>query len=395
MSIERPEIENVTEADLQELIEACVPESLKLEFKQSTYGNSDAQKRELLKDVSAFANAQGGHLILGIRENRGIAHELVGLPGIDGDAEMQRIQQLIRSAIEPPITGVRMVTIPLSTGGSAVLIRIPRSWNPPHRVIHKGVNRFHVRHSGGVHEPSVEELRTMCSQYSTALDQARLFQQERLDYIEMGKDSYPLTGTSRFILHIIPIAAFSGAINLDVQQISEMSDTLKPIGSAGWGSRYNYHGFINITDETENTGYTQVFRNGCLEATQANIVFDWNDRDVIGGLGLEEEIFSQLHPYLITLRDLNVPPPLIMMFTLHGVEGAYYEIGPDYWRRNPRPFPDDIIILPECFIADYSSEEDHHRAVQPAFDVLWNTIGFAKSGFFDKSGLWVGEKNRR
>ncbi len=72
MALERLDFENINEADLTELLTAQVPEGLRIEYKQALYGNSDADRKELLKDVSAFANAQGGHLIIGVEENGGL-----------------------------------------------------------------------------------------------------------------------------------------------------------------------------------------------------------------------------------------------------------------------------------------------------------------------------------
>ncbi|MFD2270088.1 helix-turn-helix domain-containing protein [Undibacterium arcticum] len=56
--------------DLAELIVGQVPEGLRIDYKRDLYGNSDADKREVLKDISGFANAFGGHLIVGMEEQK-------------------------------------------------------------------------------------------------------------------------------------------------------------------------------------------------------------------------------------------------------------------------------------------------------------------------------------
>ena len=50
--------------------------------------------------------------------------------------------------------------------------------------------------------------------------------------------------------------------------------------------------------------------------------------------------------------------------------------------------------LPECFLEDYGDVLDHHRVVRPAFDALWNAIGYSRSQFFNDEGLWVGEQQQ-
>jgi predicted HTH transcriptional regulator len=74
MSIDRINVDQISETDLRSLTETGVPEGIAMDYKRASYGNSDADTREFLKDVSSFANTAGGHLILGIEEaDEGVA----------------------------------------------------------------------------------------------------------------------------------------------------------------------------------------------------------------------------------------------------------------------------------------------------------------------------------
>jgi hypothetical protein len=389
MSIERADFDSINDEDLQELVEAQVPEGLRLDFKLKEYGKSDSEKREFLKDLSALANSHGGHLVLGIEEVSGVAKAVVGIAHIDPDAEILRMEQIARNGLEPPISGLRMKAISLASERCVLLLRVPRSWNPPHRVVAQGSNRFYIRHSAGVHEPSVEELRTLFTQSVLALEQARKFREERLKYILDRRGERPLEGGGRLIIHIVPVAAFSGAIHLDVEQVHAQHKAFRPIGSMDMTPRFNYYGFINERGGEQNRGYTQVFRNGSLEATKANIVRERNGSRFISGLALERQIFEVFSPYLMGLRDVGVPPPLIIMFTFEGVGSATYKLA-KYPRDYDQRLPEDLLFLPECVLEDYGTEADHHKVVRPAFDALWNAIGYSRSQLFSKEGLWVG-----
>jgi len=142
-----------------------VPESIRLEYKRDLYGNNDNSKKELLKDISAFANSQGGHLILGIDEHNGVADELYGTSCENPDDEILRMEQVIRSGIEPNIADIRIRAVALQGSSQSnqycFVISIPQSQYPPHRVIANHHHRFYVRNSAGVHEPDVEELRRL------------------------------------------------------------------------------------------------------------------------------------------------------------------------------------------------------------------------------------------
>lgn len=397
MAIDQADFDAITEQDIDALVDAQVPEGLRLEFKLTPYGKSDSDKRELLKDVSALANSHGGHILLGIEETGGVAARVVGTD-VDADAEILRMEQIARYGLEPPISGIRIRAISLESGKKVLLLRIPRSWNPPHRVSAQGANRFYIRHSAGVHEPSIEELRALFNQSASALEQARRFRDERIQSAIRGKGQRPLEAEGRLFLHIIPVAAFSGMVHLDVGKIHDNYKAFCPIGVTVMNPRFNYHGFINERGGDKNYGYTQIFRNGALEATKADILRNHPEIGVsIPGLGLEQQIFKRFSLYITGLRDIGVPPPLIIMITLEGVYGARYAVKEgDIWNiDDPSPLPEAILALPECVLEEYGTETDHHRAVRPAFDALWNAIGYARSEFFDENGLWIGKASSR
>jgi len=387
MSIEKADFDAIAEQDLQELVDAQVPEGLRLEFKSEIYGSSDKDKRELLKDISALANSHGGHLVIGVKENEGVAADIPGVD-VNSDDEILRMERMVRDATEPPISGIRMRSISLKNNRKVILLRIPRSWNPPHRVTFKGINRFYIRHSAGVHEPSVEELRALFDQSSTALEKARQFRNRRINEVCSGEDGSPLADEGRLFMHIVPTAAFSGRVNLDVEIIHKSMKSFKPIGALNFSPQFNFHGYINKQEGSENLGYTQIFRNGILEATKAYIVRSQVGHSFILGLDLEKEIFHHMPMYLNRLRDIGVPPPLIIMFTFEGIKGKNYVVGEN--TRGGHPLPYSPLFLPECFLEDYGEDLDYHRAVRPAFDALWNAIGFSKSQFFNDEGRWVG-----
>ena len=76
MSLEKP-IDQVVEADLRTLIENQVSERKAIDYKQALPGKSDGENKEFLADVSSFANASGGHLIYGMREEGGMSRDAI------------------------------------------------------------------------------------------------------------------------------------------------------------------------------------------------------------------------------------------------------------------------------------------------------------------------------
>lgn len=118
-------------------------ESLNLEFKGSaSLGIEENKKNEISKDVSAFANSEGGDIIYGVSE--------VGKPpsrfgdidsGIDASViTPEWLEQVINSRIHPRIDGIRIKPIALKQtrpGKYAYVVHIPASHDAPHQASDK------------------------------------------------------------------------------------------------------------------------------------------------------------------------------------------------------------------------------------------------------------------
>jgi predicted HTH transcriptional regulator len=165
MALRHLPLDQIDQAQLQRLIDGRTSETRDIEYKRDTYGNADKDYGEFLADVSSFANTVGGDLIVGMSASAGVPASFSPLQ-IDCDAEILRLENIARSGLQPRISGFAMRAIPIQRGGSVLVIRIPRSYNQPHRIIRQGNgnNRFYARSSAGKYEPNVDELRQLFAQ---------------------------------------------------------------------------------------------------------------------------------------------------------------------------------------------------------------------------------------
>jgi predicted HTH transcriptional regulator len=89
MTINRNDIEEITDADLRELKDNEVGEGILHEYKLDLYGTSDADKKEFLKDASSFANTAGGHIVVGVKEDQGLP---IDFPGISTNPDEEKLR---------------------------------------------------------------------------------------------------------------------------------------------------------------------------------------------------------------------------------------------------------------------------------------------------------------
>jgi hypothetical protein len=106
--------EQYDESYLNSLIKGKIEESLTLEYKRSySLENNEHNKSEISKDVSAFANSDGGKIIYGIIEDNHIPVGIDGWAPVEGKKEW--LDQVINSRIQPRIFGVEIYPIRLES----------------------------------------------------------------------------------------------------------------------------------------------------------------------------------------------------------------------------------------------------------------------------------------
>ena len=205
-------LEKITETDLRALIETGARESLPIDYKRQTYGKKEADRKEFLADICSFANAVGGDIVIGMAEKEGVPSEITPFAD-NADEERLRLEQMARDGIEPRIIGLHIHIVSIAAGGVVFIVRVPKSWNPPHRVKFQGSNRFYARTSGGKYEPDIGELRNLFLATPHIAERIRAFRMERIARIAAGETPVALSGDTpgRAVLHVVPYSAFGGA----------------------------------------------------------------------------------------------------------------------------------------------------------------------------------------
>jgi hypothetical protein len=153
-------LQDLSLSDFKELIEDRVPEGPNLEYKETAYSGRPADIREMLRDVTALANAEGGYLVMGIREDyAGRADAL--MPIDDPKARAQAINQACLDCIQERIPGLEVVPYEIGFNQGIIAIHVPPSGQRPHMMVRDQSTDFMCRYGTDKRTMTLGEIREL------------------------------------------------------------------------------------------------------------------------------------------------------------------------------------------------------------------------------------------
>ena len=197
------EVQNLNKESLFRFLAISLPEGAQIDYKESISGNNpDKAHKEFLKDVTAFANAHGGLLLLGVREpsaGSSPQKQALGIP--DGDKEAKTLERVAASAVDPRIPGLLIRPIQIESNRYVIVVYIPPSLIRPHMVSFQKHRSFYIRHSESSVPMSTHEIRDTVLSSATTEAHARAYaQEEEIDSLE-----YTIKEQPAFLIQAVPL----------------------------------------------------------------------------------------------------------------------------------------------------------------------------------------------
>lgn len=122
----------LTNAMIDAAVAQGIPESDELDWKAVLPAQREFKQSDYIKDIAAFANAGGGMLVFGIKEEDKAAVERTDAGDFNENYE-RTIQQTCMTAITPPVFGVRSYFVGAEPTRAVALV-VPASVDGPHLV---------------------------------------------------------------------------------------------------------------------------------------------------------------------------------------------------------------------------------------------------------------------
>ena len=349
-------INNIELEDINNLITEKVPEDKFLEYKGQL---DNGEKDKILKTVCGFANADGGLFIYGLKEENGDPKEITGvsLKGKSWDDKKLQIQNWIDGSIEPRLN-VEMNMHNLDEDKVVILIKVPKSWNPPHCIKNKSNRQFFIRRDGSTNPMDYDELRRMFDLNNSLIEKINNFRDERLVKIESEKQE-----TYKVIYHAVPLNAFSNnPINLERAKKELIYGRI-----IGGNYKYNFEGLYSSSES-----YFQFYRNGIFERCYT---MEYTDERVY--LDKYEEEYQIFCEEIINLYNkLDIICPIVFFVSLTNIKG--YSLHSHGYRRSYESIPDKRSKLDPPGIIIYNKNEIEEK-IKDLYKPLWNHYGLPEN----------------
>jgi hypothetical protein len=393
-------LDQIDEAQLQRLIDGRAPETRDIEYKRDTYGSADKDHGEFLADISSFANAAGGDIVIGMNAKAGVPTGFAPLQ-IDLDAEINRLGSIARSGLQPRIFGLDMRSVQIGSVGSVIVIRVPRSYNPPHRIVRQGSgqHRFYARSSAGKYEPNVDELRQLFTRAPQLAERIRDFRFDRIAKIAASDGPVQLQERDALVLHVVPLCAFDKPLALPLDPRHALYNKFPPLGSSHpQHFRINLDGMLTLSTARPNASaqraYVQLFHSGIVEAASSILLGDGSSAEPRRATSLQTEIYivGWSHTFLKSLTELGCVPPFAILVSLIGVKGVPYRFTPIVgggfeFDHESGTLDRDQLHFSEAIVENVPTDPyEYAKLLRPLLDQIANAAGRASTVSFDASG---------
>ena len=383
--------ETITLEDIQQLKVTAAPESKTIEYKEKLNLEKPEDRIEFACDVSSFANTDGGHLIYGVAEDKGVP---VGIPGIDienADELNLQIESICKDSIDPRLPDISIPPpIHLENDSFIQILYIPPSWKSPHMVKAGNRSRFYARGNSGKFQLDVHQIRDAFLRSETEDKKVERFIKDRITGIltdDMPVDN--LNPNAKIILHLIPTNSFSVGEKYNPANLFTTKSNPLPLSYSRYHYNYssdnwpNLEGMVSFAkhdDDQFKMGYLQIYRNGIFEAVDSDLLSGKYNTKGIPEMSYELMLVEGVGKYLNYMRTLGVEPPILIVNTLIGVKGLYLAENTD------KKFHKDILRLPQVRIESYKI--DLPKVMKPIFDRLCNAGGLHFSRNYDDNNDW-------
>jgi hypothetical protein len=305
--------------DIKLLITNKTKESLTLEYKRDKYHKNI----DILKDISAMANASGGHLIIGIeQDNNGAAKNIVRIE--NAEEEALRIMASCNSAIDEIIRGLDYKIIDFNNTKSILIFFIPKSGRSPHMIAYDKKNQIWVRSATANHRMTIDQVREACLRSENIRKNLEDFLNERKERFldRIGGDPY-------FYMSATPLVVKDEIIDIFDNKVRDMLGDPPNImkGSFSIGPAIPFPSLYGLRIMDDECLILELFRNGHIELSidiNKKLSYDYKNQKAFNK-GIKHYPINFLSLTKAIFKYKQILEPCIVCLSLYNINGFYLE----------------------------------------------------------------------
>jgi hypothetical protein len=383
-------LSDVNEDDLRKLLESGVEEHKHLDYKAELYSNNDAGQKDFLIDICAFANAEGGILLLGVPEMR---ESLGGQPtGAPDPSKLEGIESPNPESVllgydSRVVTGIEerlaleSSAIKLGNGKYVFAIRVPNSLNKPHCVRRDDRRYFPSRRDRHIYYMEVQEIKELVMRIASRQEQAEQLLKEAF------KEIRPQTDLPYLIIGTIPVFCASFLVDLKDQKILDAMRRFDLVDDATYGNcsfsfeglerRAGVHDAVAQLRRTGLVRYSQQIKGHVVDGVRAfyPVSVDIQLRKFVNKVSVLYRVAGLSGPFLLGML-LNTASPVKGLYPDSVVPQA------TVFRGAIQP---GLHSFPTMVVYDLS---DADSIIRPFCDQVHQGFGEQSSPKFDSDGKW-------
>lgn len=224
------------------------------------------------------------------------------------------------------------------------------------------------------------------SQDDLIFNRLKSFHRQRVDSLVAGSPSLHKPENGFIVLHLIPEECLIGRSRFSGLELRTHGGNMPALGRQIGTAHFNVDGLIERNGSESTRAYSQLFRDGRLEAAMSDLNYTQNGASIIRVTQCEQAIFWLAKAYLRFCKSISLNPPIWVFASLANCEGARVPINRRWLDVSERTIDRRLAHLPEMQITSLEIKAEHF--LRPLCDSIWQAAGVEQSMNYDKDGNW-------